>query len=219
MFQFRTFSGLTEGTLSVCQGSPHGEISLEDASPRRVSAPPRQSYTHTGCTFRPTSSTRIAKCLRRLKSDPSLRNLREWNSNPKFPKNHRARSEPRLFNPSSHSENTQPEMVVRRFLHRLGYRYVLHQRNLPDAPDLVFPSRRKVIFVHGCFWHQHRKCVDGRVPKSRVDYWAPKLSRNVARDRKHVRQLQRDGWRVAKVWECETIRIKKLERRLIRFLR
>jgi hypothetical protein len=112
MFQFRTFSGLTEGTLSVCQGSPHGEISLEDASPRRVSAPPRQSYTHTGCTFRPTSSTRIAKCLRRLKSDPSLRNLREWNSNPKFPKNHRARSEPRLFNPSSHSENTQPEMVA-----------------------------------------------------------------------------------------------------------
>jgi DNA mismatch endonuclease (patch repair protein) len=72
------------------------------------------------------------------------------------------------------SVNTKPELVVRSLAHRLGYRFRLHRRDLPGRPDLVFPSKRKVIFVHGCFWHQHRGCIDGRAPKSTIDYWLPK---------------------------------------------
>src|SRR5258707_1318924 len=94
------------------------------------------------------------------------------------------------------SKDTKPEMLVRRMLHGLGYRYALHRRDLPGAPDLVFPARRKVILVHGCFWHQHKKCVDGRLPKSREDYWEPKLMRNVDRDRRNASKLRRDGWKV-----------------------
>jgi DNA mismatch endonuclease, patch repair protein len=116
------------------------------------------------------------------------------------------------------STDTHPEMLVRRLLHGLGYRYALHRRDLPGVPDLVFPSRRKVILVHGCFWHQHRGCVDGRIPKSRVDYWEPKLRRNVKRDRRNVSKLRRDGWRVLKVWECEVSDVEEVRARLIRFL-
>jgi DNA mismatch endonuclease (patch repair protein) len=104
------------------------------------------------------------------------------------------------------SKDTKPEMLIRRMLHRLGYRYALHRRNLPGAPDLVFPSRRKVIFVHGCFWHQHKGCIDGRLPKSREEYWLPKLLRNVERDRRNIGKLRRSGWRVIKVWECDVLR-------------
>ena len=92
------------------------------------------------------------------------------------------------------SKDTKPEMLIRRMLHGLGYRYSLHRRDLPGAPDLVFPSRRKVILVHGCFWHQHKRCIDGRLPKSREDYWLPKLLRNVERDRRTVAKLRRGGW-------------------------
>ena len=94
-------------------------------------------------------------------------------------------------------------MLIRRMLHGLGYRYTLHRRDLPGAPDLVFPSRKKVILVHGCFWHQHKGCIDGRLPKSREDYWLPKLLHNVERDRRNIRKLRRSGWKVMKVWECE----------------
>lgn len=116
------------------------------------------------------------------------------------------------------SSDTRPEMHVRRLLHGLGYRYVLHRRDLPGVPDLVFPSRRKIVFVQGCFWHQHKGCSDGRTPKSRATYWKPKLQRNVQRDRLNVSKLRRDGWKVMFVWECETGRADALRKRLTRFL-
>jgi DNA mismatch endonuclease (patch repair protein) len=116
------------------------------------------------------------------------------------------------------SKDTKPEMLIRRLLHRLGYRYALHRRDLPGVPDLVFPARRKVILVHGCFWHQHKNCVDGRLPKSREDYWKPKLQRNVARDRRNISKMRRAGWKVMKVWECDTADASRLLARLVRFL-
>jgi DNA mismatch endonuclease, patch repair protein len=98
---------------------------------------------------------------------------------------------------------TKPELLVRRALHRLGYRYILHDRRLPGVPDLVFPARRKIIFVHGCFWHQHVGCKKAMPPTSRIDFWLPKLAANRARDKSVLRQLRRAGWQVAIVWECE----------------
>ncbi|MCP1335163.1 very short patch repair endonuclease [Futiania mangrovi] len=104
------------------------------------------------------------------------------------------------------SKDMKPEMVVRRLVHRLGYRYRLHRKDLPGKPDLVFGPRRAAIFVHGCFWHQHDKaaCLDGRVPKSNTAYWGPKLKRNVERDAAAQKALAEAGWRVLVVWECET---------------
>ena len=116
------------------------------------------------------------------------------------------------------SSDTRPEMQVRRLLHGLGYRYVLHRRDLPGAPDLVFPSRRKIVFVQGCFWHQHKGCIDGRIPKSRVSYWKPKLQHNVERDRLNISKLRRGGWRVMLVWECDAANPDTLRKRLTHFL-
>jgi DNA mismatch endonuclease (patch repair protein) len=103
------------------------------------------------------------------------------------------------------ARDTKPELAVRRLLHAAGYRYRLHGKGLPGKPDIVFSRRRKVIFVHGCFWHQHDKdaCLDGRRPKSNTEYWHPKLARNMERDRQHVDKLMADGWEVTVVWECE----------------
>lgn len=101
------------------------------------------------------------------------------------------------------SKDTTPEMIVRRLVHSMGYRYRLHGRRLPGKPDLVFASRRKVIFVHGCFWHQHEGCRKARVPGTRHDYWLPKLARNVERDQEHIARLHALGWEVLVVWECE----------------
>lgn len=116
------------------------------------------------------------------------------------------------------SKDTKPELLVRRVLHRLGYRYRLHRRDLPGAPDLVFASRRKAIFIHGCFWHQHKGCIDGRLPQSRLDYWLPKLERNVERDRENTVKLRISGWKILKLWECDILSGNKLEQRLIQFL-
>jgi DNA mismatch endonuclease (patch repair protein) len=116
------------------------------------------------------------------------------------------------------SKDTKPEMLIRRLLHGLGYRYALHRRGLPGAPDLVFPARKKIIFVHGCFWHQHKGCIDGRVPKSGEDYWGPKLRRNVERDCRNVSKLRHGGWKVIKVWECDISKVDSLRKRLVRFL-
>jgi DNA mismatch endonuclease, patch repair protein len=100
-------------------------------------------------------------------------------------------------------KDTVPEMVVRKLVWRLGYRYRLHVRSLPGCPDLVFPSRRRVIFVHGCFWHRH-SCSGGRsMPASRVAYWSAKFKRNKSRDIKNRRELVRLGWSVLTIWECE----------------
>jgi DNA mismatch endonuclease (patch repair protein) len=101
------------------------------------------------------------------------------------------------------ARNTKPELRVRRFLHARGLRYALHDRSLPGTPDLVFKSRRAVVFVHGCFWHQHAGCDRSRVPKTRTDYWSPKLRNNALRDKLNARRLRRAGWVVKVVWECD----------------
>jgi DNA mismatch endonuclease, patch repair protein len=116
------------------------------------------------------------------------------------------------------SGNTKPEMVVRRLLHGLGYRYRLHRRDLPGTPDLVFPSRRCVVFVHGCFWHRHEDCRLARLPKSRVEFWETKLEGNRQRDQRKVRELVESGWRVLIVWECELADVDALTMRLKSFL-
>ncbi len=115
-------------------------------------------------------------------------------------------------------KDTAPEMTVRRLTHALGYRYRLHAANLPGKPDLVFPSRRKVIFVHGCFWHQHRCRRGNRVPASRREYWVKKLAGNKTRDRKVRRQLRREGWRVLVLWECQLKDQTRLAQRISTFL-
>lgn len=119
------------------------------------------------------------------------------------------------------SAGTKPEMIVRRLAHKLGYRFRLHRKNLPGKPDLVFVSRRKIIFVHGCFWHLHPKatCHDARVPQSNTAYWQPKLERNVTRDQRNSRDLVRLGWKVLVVWECDTCDLHRLGKQLYRFLR
>src|SRR5580700_2018133 len=116
------------------------------------------------------------------------------------------------------SKDTAPELLLRQLLHRSGYRFRLHRKDLPGRPDLVFPSRRKVIFVHGCFWHQHQGCVDGRMPKSNTDYWLPKLTNNKKRDSKSRSLLARLGWKCLVIWDCQTIDEKKLRRELKSFL-
>ncbi len=115
------------------------------------------------------------------------------------------------------AKDTKPEMIVRRMVHRLGARYRLHRKDLPGKPDLVFGPRRKVIFVHGCFWHLH-SCRDGRIPASRRDYWEPKLTRNVERDAAACAALEAAGWQVLVIWECEIRDCQILEQRLRSFL-
>lgn len=114
-------------------------------------------------------------------------------------------------------KDTQPEMLVRRLVHGMGIGYRLHGRELPGKPDLVFAGRRKVVFVHGCFWHQHA-CPRGTRPSSNREFWDRKLGRNIARDRANVLALEAAGWSVLVVWECETRNLGLVDRRLRRFL-
>lgn len=115
-------------------------------------------------------------------------------------------------------KDTRSELRLRSLLHGLGYRYRLHDRRLPGRPDLVFPSRSKVVFVHGCFWHRHT-CRKGRsMPSSRVEFWRAKLERNRLRDRRVQRQLRALGWGVMVVWECQLADPHRLEQRIRRFL-
>jgi DNA mismatch endonuclease, patch repair protein len=118
------------------------------------------------------------------------------------------------------SKDTKPEIVVRSLIHGMGYRFRLHVKDLPGRPDLVFKSRRKVIFVHGCFWHQHKRntCSDARLPKSNTGYWHEKLARNAERDKDHTQALKKLGWQVLTVWDCETGNSVKLQNRIARFL-
>jgi len=101
------------------------------------------------------------------------------------------------------SKNTKPEVLLRSLLHKAGYRFRLHRKDLPGKPDIVFVGRRKVIFVHGCFWHQHSACREGRLPGTRQEYWKPKLEKNIARDAASIAALRELGWSVAVIWECE----------------
>ncbi len=114
--------------------------------------------------------------------------------------------------------DTKPEFIVRRLVHGMGYRYRLHRRDLPGTPDLVFPARRAVVFVHGCFWHRHEGCALARIPKSRVEFWTRKLEGNRERDARELKELRATGWRVLIIWECELKNPKTLARRLRRFL-
>ncbi|OYT73681.1 MAG: very short patch repair endonuclease [Chloracidobacterium sp. CP2_5A] len=116
------------------------------------------------------------------------------------------------------SRDTRPEMIVRRMLHRAGFRYRLHDKKLAGKPDIVFPSRKKVIFVHGCFWHQHPGCRLADRPASNVDYWNAKLDGNVARDAKRLAALAASGWKSYVVWECQIRDAAKLLDDLSQFL-
>lgn len=101
-------------------------------------------------------------------------------------------------------KNTKPELTVRRMLFASGYRFRLHRRDLPGAPDIVMPGRKVAIFVHGCFWHMHQGCRYAKMPATRPEFWKAKLEANVERDRRAVEKLQAQGWRVLCVWECST---------------
>ena len=115
-------------------------------------------------------------------------------------------------------KDTKPEIVVRKLVHSLGYRYRLHVRKLPGCPDIVLVRHRKVIFVHGCFWHMHR-CKYGRViPKTNKKFWKTKRQGNVTRDKRNLRKLRREGWKVLVIWECQIRNTEKLINKLEKFL-
>lgn len=116
------------------------------------------------------------------------------------------------------AKDSKPELVVRRIIHHLGYRFRLSRRDLPGCPDIVLPRHEKVVFVHGCFWHMHNCRYGDVTPKTNRTYWEKKRKANVARDHYNVRELAQLGWRVLVVWECETKDIRALETRLKRFL-
>jgi len=119
---------------------------------------------------------------------------------------------------SVHSKDTSPELKVRSIVHRMGYRFRLHRKELPGSPDLVFAGRRKAIFIHGCFWHRHVGCKYATTPKTRVRFWQNKFDGNVQRDARTRRQLNRLGWRVLTVWQCDLKKPERLVTRLERFL-
>lgn len=100
-------------------------------------------------------------------------------------------------------KNTKPELLVRKYLHNRGLRYRLHVKNLPGKPDIVLPKYRTIVFIHGCFWHQHHNCKFATTPDNRSNFWANKLAQNVARDQYQVNALKESGWRILIVWECE----------------
>jgi len=115
------------------------------------------------------------------------------------------------------SKDTKPELVVRGLLTSMGYRYRLHLRTVPGNPDIVFSQRKKAIFVHGCYWHRHKDCPNCRLPKSKLDFWKPKLEGNRKRDLKKQRELRKAGWQFFVIWECQ-LRDSRLRARLESFL-
>lgn len=116
------------------------------------------------------------------------------------------------------AKDTKPELLVRRLIHGLGYRYRLHRKALPGTPDLVFPSRKKVIFVHGCFWHRHEGCNFATMPKTRVAFWKKKFDSNVHRDLRVQEELDLLGWQSLIIWECETKSLENLAKTVHEFL-
>ena len=127
--------------------------------------------------------------------------------------------EQRRFNMSQiKGRDTKPEIIVRSLIHRMGFRFRLHRKDLPGKPDLVFPRMKKVIFVHGCFWHMHA-CKYGQViPKTNQKFWGEKRLSNVERDRKNIKALEQEGWQIMTVWECQTRHMDELQDALRMFL-
>ncbi|WEX09635.1 very short patch repair endonuclease [Chelativorans sp. AA-79] len=116
------------------------------------------------------------------------------------------------------SRNTLPEILVRRTLHRLGYRFRIHWKNAPGRPDIALPNRKCLIQVHGCFWHQHPGCAAARIPTTRREFWKQKLEQNRARDLKNQAAAEALGWRALIIWECELRDLQAIEKRLVTFL-
>ena len=114
--------------------------------------------------------------------------------------------------------DTAPEMTVRRMVHRMGYRFRLHRKDLPGKPDLVFPRLHEVVFVHGCFWHGHKCARGARAPKANAEYWRRKIMRNTLRDAANIAALKANGWRAAVIWECELKDSARVKKRLAGFL-
>ncbi len=116
------------------------------------------------------------------------------------------------------SKDTKPEIIVRSMLHKAGYRFRLHVKNLPGKPDIVLPKYKTVIFVHGCFWHRHKGCKYATTPSTNKKFWQEKFTRNIANDKKHQRELKKLGWKVIAVWSCELKTPDKIFRRLEKVL-
>ncbi len=116
------------------------------------------------------------------------------------------------------ARNTAPEMTVRRLIHRMGYRFRLHRKDLPGKPDLVFPRLKKAIFVNGCFWHGHDCARGARAPKAHAEYWRTKIARTRQRDASHIADLRAAGWRTAVIWECDLKNMEQVQREIERFL-
>jgi DNA mismatch endonuclease (patch repair protein) len=115
-------------------------------------------------------------------------------------------------------KDTKPEILVRSIVHRLGFRFHKHKSNLPGKPDIVLAKHRKVIFVHGCFWHGHKKCTRSSRPQSNKSFWVEKLDKNITRDKRTKRELELQGWKILIVWTCETKNIFKLQNKIAKFL-
>ncbi|MGH9839078.1 MAG: very short patch repair endonuclease [Blastocatellia bacterium] len=119
---------------------------------------------------------------------------------------------------SVHEKNTTPELAVRSLLHRMGCRFRLHRKDIPGKPDIVLPRHKKSIFVHGCFWHQHKGCKHAARPTSNTDYWNKKLDRNIERDKANRKKIGELGWKVMVIWECETRNHELLADKLLKFI-
>lgn len=133
-------------------------------------------------------------------------------------KDNLTKSQRSLLMSKVHGKNTGPELIVRRLLHLSGYRYRLHQKNLPGSPDIVFASRKKVIFIHGCFWHRHQGCKMTTTPSTRKKFWQSKFEANIARDAKNIQVLKELGWKSYIVWGCQTKDIASLSISIFKFL-
>jgi DNA mismatch endonuclease (patch repair protein) len=117
-----------------------------------------------------------------------------------------------------HSENTTPELAIRKLVFAMGYRYRLHVAGLPGRPDLVFPGRRKILFVNGCYWHRHRNCRYATTPKTNVEFWLSKFEANLRRDRANLKALRSLGWQVLTIWQCQLKNPDKLGKKIDAFL-
>ncbi len=149
---------------------------------------------------------------------PQEENSRRIATNSRIMVDHVSKEKRRAIMQSVRSQDTMPELVVRSKLHNMGYRFRLHRKDLAGKPDVVLPRHKKVIFIHGCFWHRHKNCRKATTPKSRVQFWQEKFDNNERRDVRNIRLLRRQGWKVLVIWQCQTKDAIDLEKKLRRFL-